>query len=121
MLPIAILAGGLATRLRPVTETIPKALIEVAGEPFLAHQLRLLRRSGFERVVLCVGYLGEKIQEFAGDGQRFVSPILFVDEHAAKHDFTAALKTDPQYPIEETKEWVWYQYEEAQPVVGNTP
>ena len=52
MLPIAILAGGLATRLRPVTETIPKALIEVAGEPFLAHQLRLLRRHGFERVVL---------------------------------------------------------------------
>jgi NDP-sugar pyrophosphorylase family protein len=71
MLPIAILAGGLATRLRPVTETVPKALIEVAGEPFLAHQLRLLRHHGFERVVLCVGYLGEKIQEFAGDGQAF--------------------------------------------------
>ena len=47
MLPIAILAGGLATRLRPVTETVPKALIEVAGEPFLAHQLRLLQRHGF--------------------------------------------------------------------------
>ena len=71
MLPIAILAGGLATRLRPVTETIPKALIEVAGEPFLAHQLRLLRRNGFERVVMCVGYLGEKIQAFAGDGRAF--------------------------------------------------
>ena len=71
MLPIAILAGGLATRLRPVTETIPKALIEVAGEPFLAHQLRLLRRHGFERVVLCVGYLGEQIQAFAGDGRAF--------------------------------------------------
>jgi NDP-sugar pyrophosphorylase family protein len=71
MLPIAILAGGLATRLRPVTETIPKALIEVAGEPFLAHQLRLLRRHGFERVVMCVGYLGEKIQEYAGDGSAF--------------------------------------------------
>jgi NDP-sugar pyrophosphorylase family protein len=71
MLPIAILAGGLATRLRPVTATIPKALIEVAGEPFLAHQLRLLRRNGFERVVVCVGYLGEKIQAFAGDGRAF--------------------------------------------------
>ena len=71
MLPIAILAGGLATRLRPVTETVPKALIDVAGEPFLAHQLRLLRRRGFARVVLCVGYLGEKIQAFAGDGREF--------------------------------------------------
>ena len=71
MLPVAILAGGLATRLRPVTETVPKALVEVKGEPFLAHQLRLLRRHGIERVVLCVGYLGEKIQEFAGDGRAF--------------------------------------------------
>jgi NDP-sugar pyrophosphorylase family protein len=71
MLPVAILAGGLATRLRPVTQTIPKALIEIAGEPFLAHQLRLLARSGFARVVLCVGYLGEQIREFAGNGASF--------------------------------------------------
>ena len=70
MLPIAILAGGLATRLRPITETIPKALIEIAGEPFLAHQLRLLRHSGFERVVLCVGHLDEQIREFAGEQLR---------------------------------------------------
>src|SRR5664280_2820609 len=71
MLPMAILAGGLATRLRPATERVPKALIEVAGEPFLAHQLRLLRRHGFERVVLSVGHLGEKIEAFAGDGRAF--------------------------------------------------
>src|ERR1039458_8717139 len=77
MLPIAILAGGLATRLRPITETLPKALIEVAGEPFLAHQLRLLRRPGFERVVLCVGYLGEKIEAFAGGGQAFGLPVEY--------------------------------------------
>jgi NDP-sugar pyrophosphorylase family protein len=55
MLPVAILAGGLATRLRPITETIPKALVEIAGEPFLAHQLRLLARSGYRKVALCVG------------------------------------------------------------------
>ena len=71
MLPIAILAGGLATRLRPITETVPKALIEIAGEPFLAHQLRLLRRHGFERVVLCVAYLSDQLRDFAGDGSRF--------------------------------------------------
>jgi len=71
MLPIAILAGGLARRLRPITYTIPKALIDIAGEPFLAHQLRLLRGSGFERVVLCVGFLGERIREFARDGRAY--------------------------------------------------
>lgn len=67
----AILAGGLATRLRALTETIPKSLIDVNGEPFIAHQLRLLRENEIERVVLCVGYLGEEIQEIIGDGGRF--------------------------------------------------
>jgi NDP-sugar pyrophosphorylase family protein len=71
MFPVAILAGGLATRLRPRTETIPKALIEIGGEPFLAHQLRLLNRSGIERVVLCIGHRGEQIQQYAGNGRRF--------------------------------------------------
>jgi NDP-sugar pyrophosphorylase family protein len=69
--PVAILAGGLATRLRPLTETIPKALIGVNGEPFVAHQLRLLRAKRVQRVVLCVGYLGEMIQDFVGNGERF--------------------------------------------------
>lgn len=70
-LPVAILAGGLATRLRPLTEQIPKALIEINGVPFLDHQLRLLQRNGIERVVLCVGYRGEQIRNFAGTGERF--------------------------------------------------
>ncbi len=77
MLPVAILAGGLATRLRPVTETTPKALLTVNGEPFLAHQLRLLRRNGVSRVVLCVGFLGSQIQEFADDGSRFGLQIVY--------------------------------------------
>ena len=61
--PVALLAGGLATRLRPLTEKVPKLLIEVAGEPFFSHQLRLLKKQGLTRVVLCVGYLGEMIVE----------------------------------------------------------
>jgi len=77
MLPIAVLAGGLATRLRPVLVNKPKSLIEVAGEPFLAHQLRLLRSQGVSSVVLCVGYLGEQIQEFAGDGRKFDLDITY--------------------------------------------
>jgi len=66
--PVAILAGGLATRLRPVTEKIPKALVAVAGRPFLAHQLRLLQKSGIRKVVLCVSYRGEMIEEEFGNG-----------------------------------------------------
>ena len=68
---VALLAGGLATRLRPLTEKIPKALVSVAGEPFLAHQLRLLHAHGLRRVVLCVGHLGEMIEAEFGDGRAF--------------------------------------------------
>lgn len=66
-IPVAILAGGLATRLRPITETIPKSLVNIAGRPFLAHQLELLHTSGVRRVVLCVGFLGESIRSKFGD------------------------------------------------------
>jgi NDP-sugar pyrophosphorylase family protein len=67
-IPVAILAGGLATRLRPITEKIPKSLLPVAGRPFLAHQLELLHSRGIRRVVLCVGHLGEMIRrDFGGD------------------------------------------------------
>jgi N-acetyl-alpha-D-muramate 1-phosphate uridylyltransferase len=69
--PAVILAGGLATRLRPLTATIPKSLIEVAGEPFLAQQLRLLAGRGIERAVICAGHLWEQIRDYAGDGSRF--------------------------------------------------
>jgi len=71
MLPVAILAGGLGTRLYPLTERLPKALVDINGEPFLAHQLRLLRARGVERVVLSSGQHGEHIREYAGDGARF--------------------------------------------------
>ena len=71
MIPIAILAGGLGTRLRPITETIPKSLLEVAGEPFIAHQLRELARQGIQNVVICIGFLGEQIEEFVKDGSKY--------------------------------------------------
>lgn len=66
--PVAILAGGLATRLRPITEKIPKVLVPVAGKPFLAHQLELLRKEGVTRAVLCLGHLGEMVEREFGDG-----------------------------------------------------
>jgi NDP-sugar pyrophosphorylase family protein len=71
MLPVAILAGGLATRMHPVTQRIPKSMIEVAGRPFIEHQLELLRAESVRNVVLCVGHLGEMIEAHIGDGGRF--------------------------------------------------
>jgi NDP-sugar pyrophosphorylase family protein len=76
-LPVAILAGGLATRMSAVADGRPKALLPVAGEPFIAHQLRLLRRERIRRVVLCVGHLGEAIRAFVGDGSRFGLDISY--------------------------------------------
>jgi NDP-sugar pyrophosphorylase family protein len=77
MLPVAILAGGLAKRLRPITETIPKALVEVAGEHFILRQLKFLREQGMQKVVLCVGYLGEMIRSVVGDGARYGLDVTY--------------------------------------------
>jgi N-acetyl-alpha-D-muramate 1-phosphate uridylyltransferase len=71
MLPVAILAGGLAMRLRPATATVPKALLPFAGRPFIHWQLELLARRGIGQVVLCVGFLGEQIQDAVGSGADF--------------------------------------------------
>lgn len=78
MPPIAVLAGGLATRMRPMTAQLPKALLEVAGEPFIAHQLRLFYREGIRDVKLLVGYCWEQIQRFVGDGTRFGVQVHYI-------------------------------------------
>ena len=70
-IPVAILAGGLATRMRPLTQKIPKSLLLVAGCPFIDHQLRYLQRQGIRSVVICTGFLGEMIQAHVQDGAQF--------------------------------------------------
>lgn len=77
MLPVAILTGGIGSRLGEITRKIPKSLVEINGEPFLAHQMRLLRARGIRQVVLCAGHLGEMIRDFAGNGERFGMEIRY--------------------------------------------
>jgi N-acetyl-alpha-D-muramate 1-phosphate uridylyltransferase len=88
-IPVAILAGGLATRLRPITEKIPKSLVPVAGKPFLAHQLELLHARGICRAVLCIGYLGEMIQHEFGDGKNFGIKLDYSFDSARQSEATA--------------------------------
>ncbi len=68
---VAVLAGGLATRLGALSAGGPKSMIEVAGEPFVAHQLRGVARQDFRDVVICAGHLGKMIEDFVGDGSAF--------------------------------------------------
>ena len=89
---VAILAGGLATRLRPITETIPKALVSVAGQPFINRQLLYLRDQGVSRVVLCVGYLGYMIEEIVGTGEQFGLSVSYASDGPSLLGTGGALK-----------------------------
>ena len=68
---VAILAGGLATRLGDLTRNQPKSMVEVRGKSFLEYQLELLKKDGIKNIVLCIGYMGEQIESYFGDGKRF--------------------------------------------------
>jgi len=77
MLEMAILAGGLATRLLPITEVVPKSLIEIERRPFIDWQLRLLSSSGIEKVVICLGHKSKMIQDFVGDGAEYGIKVAY--------------------------------------------
>ena len=68
---VAILAGGLATRLGDLTRNQAKSMVEVWGKPFLEYQLELLNKGGIKNIVLCIGYMGEQIESYFGDVKRF--------------------------------------------------
>ena len=91
-LPVAILAGGLATRLHPVTTTVPKALVDVGGRPFAEHQLDWLTSQGIERVVFCVAHLGEMIRDALGNGSRWNLHIDYVFDGGTLLGTAGALK-----------------------------
>jgi NDP-sugar pyrophosphorylase family protein len=93
MLPVAILAGGLATRLGALTEKVPKSLILIDGEPFVAHQLRLLQSHGIHRVILCVGHLGEQIERVVGNGRSFGVEVTYSYDGPALLGTAGAIRT----------------------------
>ena len=74
---IAILAGGLGTRLRPITNKLPKPMVPVNGKPFLEHELRMLKSKGFDDFVLCVGYLGSVIEKYFASGEKLGVKISY--------------------------------------------
>lgn len=90
--PLALLAGGAGTRVQSVSRTVPKALFEVNGRPFIAHQLDLLRRQGVRRVVLCVGYLGDQTEACVGDGRRFGMEVTYSHDGEVLLGTAGALK-----------------------------
>jgi len=75
-----VLAGGLATRMRPLTLTVPKAMLEVAGRPFVDWQLERMAACGVRDVVMCVAHLGERLRAHVGDGARFGVHVEWADE-----------------------------------------
>src|SRR6185295_9255567 len=75
-----ILAGGLGTRLRPLTTQVPKPMVPVAGAPYLEHQLRLLAGQSLSDIVVLTGYLGEQIEEYFGDGRQLALRIRYSRE-----------------------------------------
>ncbi len=76
----AIIAGGLARRLRPITEAIPKVLVEVAGKPIIEWQIEWLKKYGVDTIVILAGYLYEKIINYLGSGSRYGVNVVYVIE-----------------------------------------
>ena len=89
---IVILAGGLATRLRPLTTEAPKSMVRIHGKPFLQYQIELLRKNQIDDIVLCIGHLGEQIEEYFGDGHQFGVHIRYSREGERLLGTAGALK-----------------------------
>jgi len=89
---MVILAGGVGTRMRPLTEGRPKAMIMIEDKPFLEHQIELLRENRVTEIVLCVGYLADQIKDYFGDGTGFGVDIRYSEEKGQLLGMAGALK-----------------------------
>ena len=89
---MALLAGGMATRMRPATLGTAKSMLRVAGEPFLSHQLRMLAEQGICDVVICCGYLEDQLRAYVGDGSRWGCRVRYSPDGAAPLGTGGALR-----------------------------
>jgi NDP-sugar pyrophosphorylase family protein len=89
---VVVLAGGLATRLGSLTDRSPKSMVEIEGHPFIEYQLSMLRRFGANKVLLCIGHMGNQIERFVGDGSRFGLEVSYSDEGRRLLGTAGALK-----------------------------
>jgi dTDP-glucose pyrophosphorylase len=96
---VVIMAGGLGTRLRPITEQIPKPMVEVGGRPLLQIIIETFVKQGFGRFTIALNYLGEIIEEHFGDGSRFGAEIEYVRE-TKRLGTAGALSLMPERPSE---------------------
>ncbi len=87
-----ILAGGLAKRMRPLTESIPKSMVPICGKPFIHHQLSLLSAKGINRITLLIGYKGDQIREYVLDGSEWGVQVDYVEEEIPLRGTGGALR-----------------------------
>lgn len=97
LLQTVILAGGLGTRLKPVSGNLPKALMDIHGEPFIARQLRLLAQAGAEQILLCLGYRAEMIRDFVGSGAQFGLHVEYVSDGETLRGTAGAIRNALPY------------------------
>lgn len=105
---IVILAGGLGTRLRPVTNQIPKAMVLIHGKPFIHYQLEWLARNEVHDVILSTGYLGHQIQDFVQDGRSWGLRVQYIDEGKNLLGTGGALRLVSDHPNLQDKFLVTY-------------
>ena len=100
------MAGGLATRIRPLTNKIPKSMISIEGKPFLQYQIELLSCYGIKDIILCVGYMGEKIENCFENGNKYNTRIIYSYEKEKLLGTGGALKMTEPY-LDEKFYLIW--------------
>ena len=114
---VVILAGGLATRMRPLTTTIPKMMLDVAGRPFADWQLERVYDAGYREVVLCIAHLGEQVRAHVGDGARYGLEVQYSDEGPSLRGTGGALchawdLLEPSFLVTYGDSWLPFDYAE---------